>query len=158
MTASNFDAALRLVLKHEGGYSNHPSDPGGPTNFGITLVTARRFWKISASAEDLRHIPQSVVADIYRRQYWDAVGGDDLPSGVDYCVFDYAVNSGPARARRSLRLARSERTADADIVNAICDERLAFLMRLKTWPVFGRGWERRVREVRDAALKMVQSG
>src|SRR3954467_3513146 len=103
MTASSYDEALRRVLVHEGGYSNHPSDPGGPTNWGITIHDARAYWKKEATAADVRSMPVDVAKDIYRSKYWDAMCCDNLPTGVDYAVFDYGVNSGIARAARVLQ-------------------------------------------------------
>ena len=170
MTASSYDEALRRVLVHEGGYSNHPSDPGGPTNRGITIHDARAYWKTQATAADVRSMPVEVAKDIYRSKYWDAMRCDDLPAGVDYAVFDYGVNSGIGRAVRVLQrlvgtdvdgeigpntIAATARTAAVKLINQICDERLAFLQGLETWGVFGKGWGRRVREVRVAALAMV---
>ena len=170
MTASSYDEALRRVLVHEGGYSNHPSDPGGPTNWGITIHDARAYWKTEATADDVRSMPVEVAKDIYRSKYWDAMRCDDLPVGVDYAVFDYGVNSGIGRAVRVLQrlagtnvdgevgpdtIAATARTAAVKLINQICDERLAFLQGLETWGVFGKGWGRRVREVRVAALAMV---
>jgi lysozyme family protein len=158
------------VLVHEGGYSNHPSDPGGPTNWGITIHDARAYWKTEATAADVRSMPVEVAKDIYRSKYWDAMRCDDLPAGVDYAVFDYGVNSGIGRAVRVLQrlagtnvdgevgpdtIAATARTAAVKLINQICDERLAFLQGLETWGVFGKGWGRRVREVRVAALAMV---
>ncbi len=156
MASGSYDAALTRLLKDEGGYSDHPSDPGGPTNFGITLADARRYWKGNASATDVRAMPQSVARKIYREQYWNAMRCDELPAGVDYAVFDYGVNSGVGRAGKVLRrmLKLSDRTsavsddviaaaAEAvpnDLVMAICAERLAFLQSLKTFSVFGHGW------------------
>jgi lysozyme family protein len=103
MTASSYDEALRRVLVHEGGYSNHPSDPGGPTNWGITIHEARAYWKKEATADDVRSMPVDVAKNIYRSKYWDAMCCDNLPAGVDYAVFDYGVNSGIARAARVLQ-------------------------------------------------------
>src|SRR5579885_858697 len=170
MTASGFDACLARLLGHEGGYTHHPADPGGATNFGITISDYRRYVKPDATASDVRNMRKEEAAAIYRARYWDALGCDDLPAGVDYAVFDYGVNSGIGRAgkvlRRVLGLADDTHAVNATVlgalvrrdpqavVNAICDERLAFLRRLKTWPVFGRGWERRVSEVRAASLRM----
>lgn len=169
----NFEQALAGVLAHEGGYTHHPSDPGGPTNWGITIADARRYWRRGASAADVRAMPLSVAKSIYRAQYWNALRCDELPAGVDYAVFDYGVNSGVGRARRVLRamlkrpvssaaLTESDiaaaRNADAgELVIAICAERRAFLRRLKTWPVFGRGWSRRVADVERAALAMADA-
>jgi lysozyme family protein len=173
MVAASYDLALARLLKDEGGYTDHPSDPGGPTNFGITLADARRYWKGNATAADVRAMPQSVARKIYRERYWNALRCDELPAGVDYAVFDYGVNSGVGRAGKVLRrmLGLSDRTSlvsddviaaatkavPRDLVIAICAERLAFLQSLKTFPVFGRGWTARVNGVRAAALAMAQS-
>jgi lysozyme family protein len=166
MSASSYDEALARLLVHEGGYSNHPSDPGGPTNYGITIRDARAYWKQDATAADVRNLPLAVAKSIYRTKYWAALRCDELPAGVDYAVFDYGVNSGIGRAARVLqrllgladdgivgpRTLATAACADASrLIDAICDERLAFLQGLRTWPVFGNGWGRRVREVRATA-------
>ena len=169
MAAWTYDEALRRLLAHEGGYTNHPSDPGGPTNFGITIYDYRKYVKPNATAADVRAMTVGEAKLIYRKRYWDAQRCDELPAGVDYAVFDYGVNSGIGRSKKVLQRVVGV-TADgvlgpltmqavaardpAKIVTAICDERLAFLKRLKTWPVFGRGWARRVAEVRSASLRM----
>ena len=170
MAASSYERALARLLAHEGGYTNHPSDPGGPTNFGITLRDYRTYVKPGATAADVRAMRREEAERIYRARYWDTLRCDDLPAGVDYAVFDYGVNSGIGRSGkvlgRMLKLAdttstvsdgviAAARAADAKaLVASICDERLRFLKSLKTWSVFGKGWERRVSEVRAAALAM----
>src|SRR5215217_7519509 len=103
MAASNCSECIGRVLKSEGGYTNHPSDPGGPTNFGITIHDARKYWKPGATAADLRSMPLTVAREIYKKQYWDALNCDALPPGVDYAVFDYGVNSGVGRSGKVLR-------------------------------------------------------
>ena len=173
MVAESYNAALSRLLKDEGGYTDHPSDPGGPTNFGITLADARRYWKGNAMADDVRAMPQSVARKIYRERYWNALRCDELPAGIDYAVFDYGVNSGIGRAGKVLRrvltlsdrasavsddvIAAARGAAARDVVIAICAERLAFLKSLKTFPVFGRGWTARVGGVRAAALAMTEN-
>ncbi len=170
MTASNFAPALVAVLKHEGGYSNHPKDPGGATNRGITLDTFRRYVKPGASVSDLKRITDAEVAEVYRRFYWEsAVNADDLPDGLDFCAFDFAVNSGPDRAGRYIQrivgvkqdgkigpitLAAVRAMPVEDIINRLCDDRLAFLRQLTTWGTFGKGWTNRIRETRRASLEM----
>ena len=105
----NFEKALALVLKHEGGFVNHPQDPGGATNKGITLRVYEDFIQdvVDSSAlvteEDLKNIPDEDVAEIYKTRYWDKIMGDDLPDGIDFALFDFAVNSGPARAVKELQ-------------------------------------------------------
>jgi lysozyme family protein len=170
MAISTYEPSLTRLLAHEGGYTDHPDDPGGPTNFGITIADYRRYAKAGATAADVRAMSIDEAMAIYRRRYWDAQRCDDLPAGVDYAVFDYGVNSGIGRSgkvlRRMLRLAddssivtddviAAARSADARaLVTAICDERLRFLKSLKTWAVFGKGWGRRVDEVKAVALQM----
>jgi lysozyme family protein len=170
MAAASYEEALRRVLAHEGGYSDHPADPGGPTNFGITLADYRKYVKPDATAADVCAMPVEEAKAIYRRRYWDAQACDDLPPGVDYAIFDYGVNSGIGRSgkvlRRCLGLRASTSRVKAEVVAAakaadatqliasICDERLRYLKSLETWSVFGRGWERRVGEVKRDALAM----
>lgn len=165
----NFARALPLILKHEGGFVNHPRDPGGATNKGITLATFRRYVKPGGSVEDLKRLTTAQAGTVYRRQYWDAVHGAELPDGVDYAVFDFAVNSGTSRAAKYLQAVvgavqdgkigpntlKAVRAKDPeDVINALCDMRLAFLKRLSTWGTFGRGWSSRVAGVRKHALEM----
>jgi len=170
MAESSYDEALRRLLVHEGGYSNHPSDPGGPTNFGITIIDYRKYIKGDGTAADVRAMTVDQAKGIYRPKYWNAMRCDELPAGVDYCIFDYGVNSGIGRAGKVLRrllgmpdntsvvtdvVLTAARACDPKVLAAaLCDERLRFLQSLKTWPVFGAGWGRRVREVRAAALAM----
>lgn len=98
MSADCYAESIRRLLESEGGYVNHPSDPGGPTNFGITLGDDRKYVKADASAADIRAMDVDEAKASYRAKYWGAMRGDELPAGVDYCVFDYAVNSGTGRA------------------------------------------------------------
>lgn len=154
MGAANFERAVKLVLKHEGGYINHPNDPGGPTNFGITLATYRKHVNPAADADDVRRMNIEHAKAIYRKSYWNALGCDQLPSGVDYAIFDYGVNSGTGRAYRVLRAVKEKGGSPSQQVNAICNERLSFLKGLGTWKTFGKGWARRVSEVRTVALAM----
>ncbi|MRX33231.1 glycoside hydrolase family 108 protein [Aminobacter sp. MDW-2] len=165
----NFARALSLVLKHEGGWSDHPADPGGATMKGVTLANFRRYVKPGATKDDLRRITDAQLATVYRRFYWDAVHGAELPDGIDYAVFDFAVNSGTGRAAKYLQgvvgvvqdgrigpatLAATSAMMRATVINDLCDKRMKFLRVLKTWPTFGKGWTARVSRVRAAALKM----
>lgn len=140
----NYDFILKEVLKSEGGYSNDPSDPGGPTNFGITIHDYRAYINASGTADDVRNMSLEQAETIYKSKYWNKVNGDELPSGVDYCVFDYAVNSGVSRANRIYHTYANA----SNPIDAICNERLRFLKGLRTWRLFGRGWSTRVDHVR----------
>jgi lysozyme family protein len=166
----NFARALSLVLKHEGGWSDHPADPGGATMKGVTLENFRRYVKPGATKADLRKITDEQLSTVYRKFYWDAVSASDLPDGVDYAVFDFAVNSGPSRAAKYLQKAvgvaqdgkvgpqtikAAQSKVYSAVINDICDARMKFLMGLSTWKTFGKGWTSRVSGVRAEALKMV---
>jgi lysozyme family protein len=166
----NFERALAAVLVHEGGYVNHPKDPGGATNKGVTQRVYDDYrLRRGMTPRSVRHIQPTEIEDIYRRQYWDAVRCDDLPAGVDYCVFDLAVNSGTNRAARFLQravgavedgkigpmtIAAVKNIPPALLVDSICDERICFLKSLGTFSTFGKGWTRRVADVRDHGKAM----
>jgi lysozyme family protein len=166
---ANFARSLASVLRHEGGYVNHPNDPGGPTNRGITLATFRKWVKKDGSANDLKRITDEQVAKIYRSVYWNGIKGDDLPGGIDYAVLDFAVNSGPTRAAKALQavlgveqdgaigpvtLAAARAADPIKVVKALCDQRMAFLRKLSNWPTFGKGWTSRVEDVRFDAIQL----
>jgi lysozyme family protein len=169
MTASNFEASLNAVLRHEGGYVDHPADPGGATNLGITRATLARWRGRAASKAEVKALTRSEAAAVYRAFYWDEIAGDTLPDGLDFAVFDYSVNSGPSRAARALQAVAGVRTdgrigkvtlaavnvrEPASLISAYCHKRLGFLESLKTFAVFGRGWRRRVRETEALAKSM----
>lgn len=154
MASGNFDACLAVVLKHEGGYVDHPRDPGGATNLGVTIGTLRAWRGRAVTKAEVKALTVADVTPIYRANYWNAVGGDGLPAGVDLAVFDPAVNSGPARAKRWYAAGRR---ADAvETVRAICDIRMGFLRALRTWSTFGKGWTRRVADIRARGEAMAR--
>ena len=170
MVKQTYDKAISEVFEWEGGYTNDAADPGGPTNWGITIIDARMYWKSDATAADVRAMPKSVASEIYVKHYADPVKYDLLPAGVDYAVLDYGINSGISRAAKVLQritgatvdgkiglatVAAARAMDPADLVRRICDERLSFLQNLRTWPVFGKGWGRRVAGVKQTALGMV---
>jgi lysozyme family protein len=166
---ANFEKALALVLEHEGGYVNHPKDPGGATMKGVTQAVYDAYRKLRGRGLlSVKHITDEELRAIYKFQYWDKVQGDFLPAGVDYAVFDFAVNSGVSRAAKYLQavlgVAQDGQigaktiaaiTSPAYTINALCDRRVGFLRNLKTFLTFGKGWTRRVQGVRAHALEMV---
>lgn len=167
---SSLPTALRLIRQHEGGYVNHPRDPGGCTNLGITIATYRRHIKAGGSCADLRRLTWPQAAAIYQSDYWAAVRGDDLPIGVDVCVADMAVNAGSRNAiwllQKSLRtapdgrigpvtLAAASKRDPRALVDAYCAMRLAYYRERKTWRTFGAGWSQRNAETRAAALDLL---
>ena len=168
---ANFFKSLEMVLHHEGGFVDHKDDPGGATNKGITHKTYADF--LGRPLEDdseLKNIPEEHVQLIYKNGYWDKIKGDELPGGVDFCVFDWAVNSGPGRAAKALQkivmvsqdgaigpktlIAVSEMTP-TEIIENMTKQRIEFYKELGTFDTFGRGWLRRAKETRDFALDMI---
>lgn len=171
MTDTRFELCLTQVLKHEGGYADHPADPGGATNMGITHKTLARWrnvspwWRLPKS--DVAALTRTEAARIYRAGCWNRCRAGDLPPGIDLAVFDYAVNSGPDRAVRTLQavlgvaadgavgpltLGAAARANAGAVIGTICDRRLGFLRGLSTFSTFGRGWTSRVAAIRAAAL------
>lgn len=156
----NRDIVLDWIGLSEGGFVDHPRDPGGATDRGITQATFDAWNRQHGRpARPVRGISRAEALDILGAQYLDTVRFDDLPSGVDYAVADYAVNSGPGRAARVLQrvlgvtvdgvvgaqtLAALTQRDPIDVISAICVERMRFLRRLRTFDAFGRGWTARV--------------
>ena len=166
---SNFETALAHVLQSEGGYVNNPADPGGRTNLGCTQTVWEEFVGHPVSEADMRELTPADVAPLYKRKYWDKVAGDDLPAGLDYCVFDAAINSGPGRAAKWLQQAVGVKddgsigpatlaaVAAQPVQNLIAqynDQRLQFLESLPTWGTFGKGWGNRVAHVQSIASQL----
>ncbi len=163
-----FATCLPRILVHEGGWVDDPRDPGGATMKGVTIAVFAAFKGRAVSKPELRAISDADLAAIYRKKYWDAAHCGQLPAGVDYAVFDYAVNSGPGRAVRALQAAAGV-SADGsigpntlaavgahsatDLINGIASRREAFYRSLATFQTFGVGWMRRLREVTATALK-----
>ena len=172
---ARFDDCLDEVLRHEGGYVDHPSDPGGATNMGITRKTLARWrkmspwWNLPKAA--VRTLTRVEAAQIYRAQYWDQTRCSSVPKGLDLALFDFAVNSGPDRAIRTLQtelgvtidgrigpltIAAIDKRVNArgagSLIDAYCARRMSFLNQLKSFAVFGKGWTNRITSIRKAAL------
>ena len=180
----NYDECYRLVRQHEGGFVHHKKDPGGATKWGVIQrnydAYRRRHGKPQRSVKDLK---ESEAAEIYKKQYWEKVSGDYLPAGVDYAVYDFAVNSGVSRSAKYLQrivvvkvdgiigdntLAAVLDHDPGDLVLKLCKNRMKFLRRLSRFKFFGVGWTRRVmgrdegaqtddHGVIDIALKMTKN-
>jgi lysozyme family protein len=164
-----FDQALTFVLSWEGGYSNHPDDPGGETNMGITKYTARAHGYKGS----MRNLPLELVKRIYRQGYWQPCRLDDFPHHpLRLAVFDAAINSGSGQSRKWLQmelgttpdgiigpvtigaiqaLASDPHGLD-DLITRLIDRRLAFLQSLRGWKTFGKGWSRRLNALRSICL------
>ena len=166
-----YEKAITQVFKDEGGYTNESTDPGGPTNWGITLHDAQTFWKSGATSEDIRQMPKAIAEDIYSKHYATPIRYNDLPAGVDYSVLDYAINSGISRSVKTLQEIVNEKidgvlgpntlkaVAQKDpkeVINQIWDQRLAFDHSLThLWPTYGHGWTNRIINGKKLALSLI---
>ena len=165
----NFDHSLKLVLHHEGLWSDDPRDPGGATMKGVTLAVYKEYLGRDVSKDELRNIPDSHLHDLYKSRYWDKARCDELKSGVDLSVFDLAVNGGVGRAAKLLQrcvgatedgaigpktMALVNEVPARDLIIRFSEERRKFYKSLKAFEHFGRGWLRRVDECEQASLEM----
>jgi len=167
---ANYDKCLETILHHEGGYVNHPKDPGGETNLGVT----KRVYEEFGGTKDMKDLTVEDVAPIYKKGYWDKMKGDELPDGLDLCVFDFGVNAGPGRAAKYLQtmigtvadggigpntLAKlKEYVGEHGLAKSIDnyqEARQAYYEKLSTFDTFGKGWTRRVDETTALAKTMV---
>ena len=169
--ADNFKECLEIILHHEGGYVNHPKDPGGETNLGVT----KRVYEEHGGTKDMKDLTVEDVAPIYKKGYWDKLKGDQLPSGLDLCVFDFGVNAGPGRAAKYLQnmigttpdggigpmtleaLANyvEEQGGVDEVIKDYQNERQKYYESLSTFSTFGKGWTRRVNETTKTAIRMI---
>lgn len=164
---SNWPLVIEWIGLSEGGYVDHPKDPGGATNHGITKRVLEQWRGHKLTKEDVRTLTRKEAEEILKVRYWDLVKADDLPSGVDYAIADYGVNSGPSKAgkdaQRTLRDMGFTLKVDGligpetlgifnslseqrrkEFIRMYCERRMAFLKKLKTFGVFGKGWTKRV--------------
>jgi len=166
----NFDESLKAILKHEGGYVHHKLDPGGMTNLGVTKKVWEAWVGHPVGEKEMRALTPDTVAPMYRKKYWDAVRADELPTGLDYLMFDFAINAGPGRAVRTMQKAigttpdgvigpktmAALKAADpTDLIAKFSMEKELFYKALPTFATFGKGWLRRVDEAKSHAVTML---
>jgi len=166
----NFDKCLKMLLSHEGGFVNHPEDPGGITNLGVTKKVYDEWIGRESTEQEMRDLTPEDVGPIYKKNYWDRIKGDSLPSGLDWACFDWCVNSGSGRPAKAVQRAVGA-TQDGAIgpatiglimekdpkfiIEYVHDVRQDFYKSLKTFETFGRGWTRRNKETLHQALEML---
>ena len=170
MAQGNWIKSLEAILHHEGGYVNHPKDPGGETNLGVT----KRVYEDFGGTKDMKDLTREDVEPIYKKNYWDRVKGDQLPAGLDLCVFDFGVNAGPGRAAKYLQTLigtvadggigpNTLKTLDAYVnehgvkstIENYQTARQKYYESLSTFDTFGKGWTRRVTETTELAVSMI---
>jgi lysozyme family protein len=162
----NWQKSFEMMLESEGGYVNHPSDPGGMTNLGVTKRVWEEWVGRESNEKEMRSLTPEMVAPLYKRRFWDACKCDELPSGIDYLVFDFAVNAGPGRSAKILQaavgatpdgaigpmtLAAVNKHDGAELVTKFSDAKEAFYRSLNTFGTFGKGWLNRVAAVKVKA-------
>jgi lysozyme family protein len=158
------------MLASEGGYVNHPSDPGGRTNLGVTQRVWEEWVGRESNEKEMRSLTPEMVAPLYKRKFWDACKCDDLPTGVDYLVFDFAVNAGPGRSVKMLQtavgvpadgaigpitLAAVNAQDPVDLIEKFSNGKEYFYRNLNTFDTFGKGWLNRVSAVKIKASSML---
>ena len=167
---SNWDNSFKLMLKSEGGFVNHPSDPGGMTNLGVTKATWENWVGRESDEAEMRGLTPEKVEPMYRKKFWDAVRGDELKVGIDYLMFDFAVNAGAGRAIKTLQtaigvpadggfgpvtMASMKSYEPVKLIERFSQAKEDFYRSLNTFDVFGKGWLNRVAKVKAEALTMV---
>ena len=166
----NFEHCLEMLLHHEGGFVDHPKDPGGMTNLGVTKKVYDKWIGRESTEAEMRALTPADVGPIYKKNYWDKIRGDDLPAGVDWAAFDWAVNSGAKRPAKAIQRivgatqdgAIGPKTLQAvmdvkpeKIIEGVYNIRQKFYESLKTFDTFGRGWTRRNQETLKQAKKLI---
>jgi len=155
------------MLASEGGYVHHPSDPGGRTNLGVTQAVWENWVGHSVTEKEMRALTPEKIEPMYKRKYWDACRCDDLPSGVDYLVFDMAVNSGAGRSAKMLQkilgvtqdgaigpltIAAAQHKNSMTLIDEFSQARIDFYRSLPTFGTFGNGWLNREHSKASALL------
>ena len=168
----NFEQSLKMLLHHEGGYVNHPEDPGGETNLGVTRAVYEQWVNRQVMDGEMKALTVKDVAPIYKTNYWDRIRGDDLPSGLDFAAFDWAVNSGTGRPARVVQkyisakqdgaigpktLALVAENDPAKMIQYLYEPRQKFYEGLPHFDTFGKGWTRRNQETLKAAMEMANA-
>jgi lysozyme family protein len=166
----NWQQSFQLMLKSEGGFANHPSDPGGMTNLGVTKATWENWIGRQSDEAEMRGLTPERVEPMYRKKFWDAVRGDELPVGLDYLMFDFAVNAGAGRAIKTLQssigvtpdggfgpitMAAVQAVDLVELIERFSQAKEDFYRSLNTFSVFGKGWLNRVADVKQKALEML---
>jgi lysozyme family protein len=169
----NFRDCLELVLKHEGGFVNHPKDPGGMTNLGVTKKVWEDWIGHEVDEKAMRALTPTIVAPMYEMKYWRTSYCEKLPRGLDLLVFSMAVNAGSGRSVKLLQeaigvvadgvigprtMARINEANVETLIDKFSEARTAFYRGLKTFPVFGKGWLSRTDKEHSEALDMAKNG
>jgi lysozyme family protein len=167
---TNWKRSFELMLQSEGGFVNHPSDPGGMTNLGVTKATWENWIGRQSDEAEMRGLTPEKVEPLYKKKYWDAVRGDELPAGISYLLFDFAVNAGVGRSIKTLQnavgvtpdggfgpmtMAAVQAVDPVDLIERFSQAKEDFYRSLTTFATFGKGWLNRVADVKVKASAML---
>jgi len=167
---SNWQKSFELMLQSEGGFVNHPSDPGGMTNLGVTKATWENWVGRESDEAEMRGLTPEKVEPLYKKKFWDAVRGDELPVGLDYLAFDFAVNAGPGRSIKIMQsavgvtpdggfgpmtMAAVQAVNPVELIERFSQAKEDFYRSLNTFSTFGKGWLNRVADVKVKASEML---
>ena len=167
---SNWQKSFELMLKSEGGYVNNPADPGGMTNLGVTKATWENWVGRDSNEAEMRGLTPEKVEPLYKKKYWDAVRGDELPPGISYLCFDFAVNAGAGRSIKTLQtavgvtpdggfgpmtMAAVQAVDPIELIERFSQAKEDFYRSLNTFATFGKGWLNRVADVKVKASAML---
>jgi lysozyme family protein len=167
----NYNICLDIILWNEGGYSDHPEDNGGATNYGISQQTLKRILGREVTKEEVKDLSMTMVEEIYEDYYWHPINGNNLPAGIDILVFDAGVNIGVRQATRILQRILpgvkvdgyiGPKTIDAvyeadakELINEYSERRSKYYQSLSDYGTFGNGWENRNNRIRELSKGMV---
>jgi len=169
----NWEKSFEYLIDSEGGFAKLDGDSGGTTNHGVTQKVWEAWVGHSVTEDEMKALTVDDVKPVYKKEFWDAVRADDLPSGIDYLCFDFAVNSGTNRAIVILQqsidvvvdghlgpitLNKTNKLYQEDaqkLIETYSDNKETFYQSLKTFPLFGKGWLNRIDTVEHRAKMMV---
>jgi lysozyme family protein len=174
----NWNKSCDMVLAHEGGFTSDSRDKGnslpdgraGSTMLGCTQANWEAYVGHQVTWDDMKKLTKEDVKPLYKKNYWDAVHGDDLPTGLDYAAFDFAINAGPGASRKMIQRAlgvtadgafgpmtmAAIQKADAkELMQKFSDAKTTFYKGLGNFNVYGKGWLQRVADVQTVASKMI---
>jgi len=166
----NWQKAFEQMLASEGGYVHHPSDPGGRTNLGVTQRVWEEWVGRESNEKEMRSLTPEMVEPLYKRKFWDAVRGNELPAGISYLIFDFAVNAGVGRSIKTLQsaigvtpdggfgpmtMAAVQAIDPVELIEKFSQGKEDFYRSLNTFETFGKGWLNRVAAVKVKATSLL---
>ena len=175
---ANWEKSFALMLESEGGFSDDPRDNGnklpdgrpGSTMLGVTQYNWENWTGHQVTHEQMKKLKPEDVKPFYKKKFWDACRCNDLPDGIDYLVFDFAVNAGVGRSAKTLQsvvgttpdgaigpltLAAVNKFSPQELIDGFSQAKEDFYRGLSNFDVYGNGWLNRVAAVKVKASSML---